>query len=110
MRLQALEVEAVQCCGKVLCTIADSHVIDPGLPSISMAGVVKLQFGEMHRFTRLVNDQLHIPTVKDLFDLSSIDVDGVAEPADARGFTFATYPTGSTLTISGTPAQGALLA
>ena len=71
-----------------------------------MASVVKLQFGEMHRFTRLVNDQLHIPTVKELFDLSSIDVDGVVEPADARGFTFATYVPGSTLIISGSPSQG----
>ena len=84
--------------------MSDSHAIDPGLPSISMAAVVKLQFGDMHRFTRLVNDQLHIPTVKELFDLNSIDVDGVVEPADARGFTFATYVPGSTLIISGTPA------
>lgn len=90
---------------KVVLCVADSHAIDPGLP-ISMAPVVKLQFGDVHRFTRLVNDRLHIPTVRQLFDLNSIDVDGIVEPADDRGFTFTSYPVGSTLNISGTPSQG----
>ena len=34
-------------------------------------------------------------------------MDGVAEPADDRGFTFVTYLAGSTLHIIGTPAQAA---
>ena len=56
-----------------------------------MAAVVKLKYGEIERSTRLVNNQLHIPTIKDMFGLGSVDVEGVAEPADDRGFTFATY-------------------
>ncbi|KAL3140466.1 hypothetical protein ABBQ38_004725 [Trebouxia sp. C0009 RCD-2024] len=74
-----------------------------------MAAVVKLKYGDNERSIRLVNDQLHIPTIKDMFGLSSVDVDGVAEPADDRGFTFATYLSGSTLHISGSPAQAAVL-
>lgn len=74
-----------------------------------MTAVVKLKYGDAERSTRLVNDQLHIPTIKDMFGLSSVDVDGVAEPADDRGFTFATYLSGSTLHISGSPAQAAVL-
>ena len=76
---------------------------------VNMAAVVKLKYGDTERSTRLVNDQLHIPTIKDMFGLSSVDVDGVAEPADDRGFTFATYLSGSTLHISGSPAQAAVL-
>lgn len=75
----------------------------------SMAAVVKLKYGDTERSTRLVNNQLHIPTIKDMFGLSSVDVEGVAEPADDRGFTFATYLSGSTLHISGSPAQAAVL-
>lgn len=74
-----------------------------------MATVVRLKYGDNERSTRLVNDQLHIPTVKDMFGLSSVDVEGVAEPADDRGFTFATYLSGSTLHISGSPAQAAVM-
>ncbi|KAL0029677.1 hypothetical protein WJX79_001772 [Trebouxia sp. C0005] len=44
-----------------------------------------------------------------MFALSSVDIDGVAEPADDRGFTFATYMSGSILDISGTPAQAAVM-
>lgn len=76
---------------------------------IRMAAVVKLKYGNAERSTRLVNNQLHIPTIKDMFGLSSVDVDGVAEPADDRGFTFATYLSGSTLHISGSPAQAAVM-
>lgn len=76
---------------------------------VSMAAVVKLKYGDTERSTRLVNNQLHIPTIKDMFGLSSVDVEGVAEPADDRGFTFATYLSGSTLHISGSPAQVAVL-
>jgi mannose-6-phosphate isomerase class I len=74
-----------------------------------MASVVRLKYGDIERSTRLVNNQLHIPTIKDMFALSSIDIDGVAEPADDRGFTFATYMSGSILDISGTPAQAAVM-
>lgn len=74
-----------------------------------MAAVVKLKYGDTERSTRLVNNQLHIPTIKDMFGLGSVDVEGVAEPADDRGFTFATYLSGSTLHISGSPAQAAVL-
>ena len=74
-----------------------------------MASVVRLKYGDTERSTRLVNNQLHIPTVKDMFGLSSVDIDGVAEPADDRGFTFASYMSGSILEISGTPAQAAVL-
>ena len=76
---------------------------------VSMAAVVKLKYGDTERSTRLVNNQLHIPTIKDMFGLSSVDVEGVVEPADDRGFTFATYLSGSTLHISGSPAQPAVL-
>lgn len=44
---------------------------------------------------------LHVPTIKDMFGLRSVDVDGMAEPADYTGFTFGTYLSGSTLHISG---------
>ncbi len=74
-----------------------------------MASVVRLKYGDIERSTRLVNNQLHIPTIKDMFALSSVDIDGVAEPADDRGFTFATYMSGSILDISGTPAQAAVM-
>ena len=74
-----------------------------------MASVVRLKYGDTERSTRLVNNQLHIPTVKDMFGLSSVDIDGVAEPADDRGFTFASYMSGSILEITGTPAQAAVL-
>ena len=74
-----------------------------------MASVVRLKYGEAERSTRLVNNQLHIPTIKDMFGLSSVDIDGVAEPADDRGFTFASYMSGSVLEITGTPAQAAVL-
>ena len=70
-----------------------------------MASVVRLKYGEAERSTRLVNNQLH----KDMFGLSSVDIDGVAEPADDRGFTFASYMSGSVLEITGTPAQAAVL-
>ena len=74
-----------------------------------MASVVRLKYGDAERSTRLVNNQLHIPTIKDMFGLSSVDIDGVAEPADDRGFTFASYMSGSVLEITGTPAQAAVL-
>lgn len=74
-----------------------------------MASVVRLKYGDIERSTRLVNNQLHIPTIKDMFALSSVDIDGVAEPADDRGFTFATYMSGSILDISGTPALAAVM-
>lgn len=74
-----------------------------------MASVVRLRYGDNERSTRLVNNQLHIPTIKDMFALSSIDIDGVAEPADDRGFTFATYLSGSVLEISGAPALAAVM-
>lgn len=58
---------------------------------VGMAALVKLKYGEKERSTRLINNQLHIPTIKDMFGLSSVDVEGVAEPADDKGFTFQTY-------------------
>ena len=71
-----------------------------------MNGVVKLKYGDRERLTRLINNQLHIPTIKDMFGLSSVDVESIAEPADDRGFTFTTYLSGSTLQISGLLAAG----
>lgn len=35
---------------------------------------------------QLVFDWLHVPTIKDLFGLSSVNVEGIAEPTDTRGF------------------------
>ena len=69
---------------------------------VNMATVVKLKYGDAERFTRLVNGQLHIPTIKDMFGLSRVDVDSITEPVDHRGFTFATYLSEKTLHISGT--------
>lgn len=70
------------------------------------ATVVKLKCGDSEVPTRLVDHKLHIPTVKDLFGLSSVLVDGVAEPADDRGLPFTTYLSGNILQISGTPTAG----
>ena len=73
---------------------------------VGMAALVKLKYGDKERSTRLINNRLHIPTIKDMFGLSSVDVDGVAEPANDKGFTFTTYLAGSTLQISGDCATG----
>lgn len=71
-----------------------------------MAALVKLKYGDQEDSTRLINNQLHIPTIQTMFGLSNVHVEGVAEPADDRGFTFATYLAGSTLQISGVCATG----
>ena len=74
-----------------------------------MGTVVKLKYGDAERSTRLVDGKLHLPTIKNVFQLGSVDVEGIAEPADATGFTFATYLSGSTLHISGDPMPAAVL-
>lgn len=71
-----------------------------------MDAVVKLKCGDREGLTRLYNNQLHIPTIEGMFGLSSVDVEGIAEPTHDRGFTFMTYQSGSTLQISGIPAAG----
>ena len=71
-----------------------------------MLTLVTLKYKAEEHSTRLVNQKLHIPTVKDTFGLSSVDVAGVAEATDNQGFTFATYEPGVTLQISGRPAAG----
>lgn len=71
-----------------------------------MPALVVLKYGDAQRSTRLVNNKLHIPTVEKAFGLSNVDVDGVIEPTDEGGFTFAMYQPGTTLQISGPPAAG----
>lgn len=44
---------------------------------------------------------LHIPSIKDMFGLSSVYMEGVYLPKDDRGFTYATYQPGDILQISG---------
>lgn len=73
---------------------------------VGINAVVKLKCWDSECNLQLVSGRLHIPTIKNMFGLSSVDVDGVATPADDRGFTFATYLPGSTLQISGMPAAG----
>ena len=71
-----------------------------------MSALVMLEYEDVQHSARLVNDKLHIPTVKRWFGLSSVMVDDIAEPTDNGGFTFATYLPGNTLRISGRPAAG----
>lgn len=70
------------CCGRPL-----SQVRAVGV------AVVKLKGGDSEVPTRLVGYKLHIPTIKDFFGLSSVSVDGKAEPADDRGPVFTSYLT-----------------
>lgn len=71
-----------------------------------MLDLVILKYKAKEQSTRLVNKKLHIPTVKDTFGLSSVNVAGVAEATDNQGLTYTTYQPGATLQISGRPAAG----
>lgn len=66
-----------------------------------MNAVVKLKYGDEERPMWLVNNKLHIPSVKDMFGLSRVGVGGAYLPTDGSGLSFATYQSGDTLQISG---------
>ena len=70
-----------------------------------MASTVTLQYGALTERTTLVDGKVHIPTVKEAFELRVAKINGVLEPADSQGFTHVKFSSGDTLSISGTPAE-----
>ena len=70
-----------------------------------MASIVTLKFGAVTETTDLIEGRLHIPTIKDIFALRVVQIDGICRSVNSEGFTYATFNTGDTLNISGTPAE-----
>lgn len=70
-----------------------------------MASIVTLQFEGLTETIPLFDGRLHMPTIKDIFELRVAKLDGVLAPADSQGFTYASFNPGDTLTISGIPAK-----
>ena len=70
-----------------------------------MASTVTLQFGALTEIIPLFDGRVHIPTIKDTFELRVAKINGVLEPANNQGFTHAKFDSGDTLDISGTPAE-----
>ena len=70
-----------------------------------MASTVTLQFGGLTEIIPLFDGRVHIPTIKDTFELRVAKINGVLAPADSQGFTHAKFKPGDTLGISGTPAE-----
>lgn len=52
---------------------------------------MKLKYGASEGALQLENSRVHLSTIKAMFGLSNVGVDGAATPADDRGFTFVTY-------------------
>lgn len=69
-----------------------------------MASTVTLQFGGLTEIMPLFDGKVHIPTIKDTFELRVAKINGVLAPADSQGFTHEKFKPGDTLDISGTPA------
>ncbi len=69
-----------------------------------MASTVTLQFGGVTEIIPLFDGRVHIPTIKDTFELRVAKINGVLASADSHGFTNAKFSSGDTLNISGTPA------
>ena len=63
-----------------------------------------LQFGGLTEIIPLFDGRVHIPTIKDMFELRMAKTNGVLPSADSHGFTHAKFSCGDTLNISGTPA------
>ena len=70
-----------------------------------MASTVTLRFGGLIEIIPLFDGRVHIPTIKDTFELRVAKINGVLAPADSQGFTYAKFNSGDTLDISGTPAE-----
>lgn len=70
-----------------------------------MESTVTLQFGALTKKIPLFDGKVHIPTVKETFELRVAEINGVLAPADSQGFTYAKFRSGDTLNISGTPAE-----
>ena len=69
-----------------------------------MESTVTLQFGNLTERIPLVDGRVHIPTIKDTFELRVARINGILASADSPGFTHAKFNSGDTLDISGTPA------
>ena len=69
-----------------------------------MESTVNLQFGALAERIPLVDGRVHIPTIKHAFELRVAKISGILASADSQGFTHATFHSGDTLNISGTPA------
>lgn len=70
-----------------------------------MASTVTLHFRGLTEIIPLFDGRVHIPTIKDTFQLRVAKINGVLAPADSQGFTHAKFKPGDTLDISGTPAE-----
>ncbi len=70
-----------------------------------MASTVTLQFGGLTEIIPLVDGRVHIPTIKDTFELRVAKINAVLASADSQGFSHAKFNSGDTLNISGTPAE-----
>ena len=51
---------------------------------VGVAAVAKLKYGGSERALQLENRRVHLSTIKAMFGLSSVGVDGVAIPADDK--------------------------
>ena len=69
-----------------------------------MESTVTLQFGALTKRIPLFDGKVHIPTIKETFELRVAELNGVLAPADSQGFTYARFKAGDTLSVSGTPA------
>lgn len=69
-----------------------------------MESTVTLHFGVLAERIHLVDGRVHVPTIKDTFELRVAKINGILASADSQGFTHATFKSGDILDISGTPA------
>ena len=69
-----------------------------------MESTVTLQFGALTERIPHFDGRVHIPTIREAFELRVAKINGSLAPADSQGFTHATFNSGDTLNISGTPA------
>jgi hypothetical protein len=71
--------------------------------SVDTDNSVVLNFNGKEERIRLINNKIQLSTIKDAFNLRSVQLNGLTEPVDQLGFTVAEFSPGQVVSVSGSP-------
>ena len=74
--------------------------------SFISAGKVLLRCGDKEQNLILEDGKIHLPTVEKFFKLQKAQLNGNLYSSTAEGFTYALFPDGDTVIVTGDPAAG----
>ena len=67
--------------------------------------MVQLRYGAQQEDLALLQGKVHLPSVRQMFSLQTVELNGRIEPADANGLTYSTFTETELIVVTGTAGE-----